>query len=158
MVSENALLFKQVLVPVDGSPTSRKAVQYATHIAKSDGASLILLHVLEGLKQGGAIGLRAKFGDLRPFAALQKEMKKSAEAWMSELVKVAALQGVDAKSQVVGDVETHEVDMITDYARKNDMDLIVMGSRGQSKFRKLLIGSVANGVISHSPCPVLVVR
>lgn len=157
-MSDDILPFKKILVSVDGSPASKKAAKYAVHIARNDGANIVFLHVLEGLKQGGAIGLRAKFGDTRLFAALQKEMKKSAEKWMAELVNAAAKEGVNAKSQVVGDVETHEVDMITDYAKKNDMDLIVMGSRGQSKFKKLLIGSVANGVISHSPCPVLVVR
>ena len=157
-MSDDILPFKKILVPLDGSPASKKAAKYAVHIARNDGAKIVFLHVLEGLKQGGAIGLRAKFGDTRLFAALQKEMKQSAEKWMSELVSAAAKEGVSAKSDVIGDIETHQVQVITDYAKNNAMDLIVMGSRGQSKFKKMIVGSVADGVVNHLPCPVLVVR
>ncbi|MDP9288213.1 MAG: universal stress protein [Thermoproteota archaeon] len=48
-------------------------------------------------------------------------------------------------------------ELITGYANQNDIDLIVVGTHHQSKFRQLLLGSVAYGVISHSSCPVLVV-
>jgi nucleotide-binding universal stress UspA family protein len=47
--------------------------------------------------------------------------------------------------------------LVTDYARRHDTDLIVIGIRGQSKFKQFLEGNVANGVISNSSCPVLVV-
>ena len=157
-MSDDILPFKKILVPVDGSPASKKAAKYAIHIARNEGANIVFLHVLEGLKQGGAIGLRAKFGDTRLFAALQKEMKQSAEKWMSELISVAAKEGVSAESEVIGDIETHQVQVITDYAKNNEMDLIVMGSRGRSKFKKMIVGSVADGVLTYSGLPVLVTR
>jgi nucleotide-binding universal stress UspA family protein len=50
------------------------------------------------------------------------------------------------------------VQVITDYAKNNAMDLIVMGSRGQSKFKKMIVGSVADGVVTHSGLPVLITR
>lgn len=157
-MSDDVRSFKKILVPVDGSPASKKAAIYAVRIARNDGANIVFLHVLEGLKQGGAIGLRAKFGDTRLFVALQKNMKQSAEKWMSELVSAAAKEGVSAKSEVIGGIETHQVKAITDYAKNNSMDLIVMGSRGQSKFKKMVVGSVADGVVTHSALPVLVMR
>lgn len=149
---------KKILVPVDGSAVSKKAAQYAIHLAKVEGAKLVLLHVLEGVKQGGAIGLQAKYGNVKLVEGFQNVLRQSAEKWMSEITDAADLQGVSARTEIVPDDGTHEVGVITGYAGENGVDLIVMGSKGQSKFKKLLVGSVASAVISHSPCPVLVVR
>lgn len=150
--------FKKILVPLDGSAVSQKAAQYAIHIAKVEGAKLVLLHVIEDVKQGGAIGLQAKYGNMKIVQGFQNARKQSAEKWMSEITDAADRQGVSTKSEIVPDDGTHEVGVITNYAEKNGMDLIIMGSRGQSKFRKLLVGSVTNAVVNHSPCPILVVR
>lgn len=149
---------KKILVPVDGSPVSKKAAQYAIHIAKMENAKLVVMHVIEDVKQGGAIGLQARYGNMKIVQGFQNARRQSAEKWMSEITDAADRQGVSAKGEIVPDDGTHEVGVITDYAEKNGMDLIIMGSRGQSKFRKLLVGSVTNAVINHSPCPVLVVR
>ncbi|AIC15725.1 universal stress protein [Nitrososphaera viennensis] len=149
---------KKILVPVDGSPVSSKAAQYAVHIAKVEGAKLVIMHVVENVKQGGAIGLQARYGNVRLVEGFRRARIKSAERWMSDIVDDAAKQNVSAKAEILPDDGTHEVGVITEYAKKNNVDLIVMGSRGQSTFKKLLVGSVTNAVINHSPCPVLVVR
>lgn len=149
---------KKILVPVDGSPVSKKAAQYAVHIAKKEGASLVLLNVLPDVKQGGAIGLQAKYGNMRIVQGFQRARMQSAQQWMSEMADMAGRHDVRASMEILPDDGTHEVGVITEYAGKNGVDLIVMGSKGQSKFKKLLLGSVASEVISYSPCPVLVVR
>ncbi|WP_158385565.1 universal stress protein [Candidatus Nitrososphaera evergladensis] len=149
---------KKILVPVDGSPVSNKAAQYAMHLAKMEGAKLVIMHVVENVKQGGAIGLQARYGNVRLVEGFQRARIKSAEEWMSKIMDNAAGQGISAKTEILSDDGTHEVGVITEYAKKNGADLIVMGSRGQSTFKKLLVGSVTNAVINHSPCPVLVVR
>lgn len=149
---------KKILVPVDGSPVSKKAAQYAIHIAKMEKAKLVLMNVLEDVKQGGAIGLQAKYGNMRIVEGFQKAKMQSAEKWMSEITGAADRQGVDAGAEILPDDGTHEVGVITEYAKKHGIDLIVMGSKGQSKFKRLLVGSVTNEVIRYSPCPVLVVR
>lgn len=149
---------KKILVPVDGSPVSKKAAQYAIHIAKMEKARLVLMNVLEDVKQGGAIGLQAKYGNMRIVEGFQKAKMQSAEKWMSEITGAADRQGVDAGAEILPDDGTHEVGVITEYAKKHGIDLIVMGSKGQSKFKRLLVGSVTNEVIRYSPCPVLVVR
>ena len=63
----SSISIKKILVPVDGSNASVKALQYATHLAELEASNteLIVVHVLEDVKQGGAIGLQAKYGNVR---------------------------------------------------------------------------------------------
>jgi nucleotide-binding universal stress UspA family protein len=70
----------------------------------------------------------------------------------------AKQERVETNSEILYALGTSEAEMIIDYARENKMDLIVMGTRGQSKFKKLLVGSIANKVFQHAHCPVFVVR
>jgi nucleotide-binding universal stress UspA family protein len=63
MASKEVPSYKRVAVAIDGSPPSVKAASHAMHLAKIEGAELVLLHVIEDVKQGGAIGLRARYGD-----------------------------------------------------------------------------------------------
>lgn len=150
--------FKKILAPVDGSPVSQKAAQYAIHLAKVEGAKLVLMHVMEDVKQGGAIGLQAKYGNTKIVEGFQKARREAAEKWMEGITEDAERQRVSAKVEILPDDGTHEVGVITSYAKNSGVDLIVMGSKGQSRFKKLLLGSVANEVISYSDCPVMVIR
>lgn len=158
MSDEKDPSIKKVLVPVDGSVVSKKAALYAIHLSKLEGAKIVLMHVIEDVKQGGSIGLQAKYGNIRLVEGFQKARRLSAEKWISELTTIAEKKGVEAKTEILPDDGTSEVGVITNYAKKNNFDLIVMGSKGQSKFKRLLVGSVTNAVINHSNCPVLVVR
>lgn len=150
--------FSKILVPLDGSPVSKKAARYAIHLAQIENAQLILMHVIEDVKQGGAIGLQAKYGNVRLVEGFKRARAKAAEKWMDEIKSQADKAGVKSTSEIIQDDGTSEVGVITSYAKKNDIDLIVMGKKGQSKFKQLLVGSVTNAVINHAPCPVLVVR
>ena len=70
----------RILVPVDKAPLSMKAASYAIHLAELEKAKeLIVMHVVEDIKQGGAIGLRAKYGDMRIIEGFRKAKKGSAE-------------------------------------------------------------------------------
>jgi len=158
MAGADAPLFKKILVPLDGSPVSKKAAKHAIHLAQVENAKLVLMHVVEDIKQGGAIGLQAKYGNVKLVEGFKKARTKAAEKWITDIKSQADKAGVKATSEIVPDDGTSEVGMITSYAKNNDVDLIVMGKKGQSKFRQLLVGSVTNAVIHHAPCPVLVVR
>ena len=158
MTGAEAPSFTKILVPLDGSPVSKKAAKYAIHLAHVENAKLVLMHVVEDVRQGGAIGLQAKYGNVRLVEGFRKARTKAAEKWMDERKSQADKAGVKSTSEIVSDDGTSEVGMITSYAKKNDVDLIVMGKRGQSKFKQLLVGSVTNAVLNHAPCPVLVVH
>ena len=76
---------------------------------------------------------------------------------MAKTIEEAAKKkGIRLKTEVL-DGES-EVQVIIEYAKKNSVDLIVIGSRGLSKFRRLLLGSVADALVSHAPCPVMLIR
>jgi nucleotide-binding universal stress UspA family protein len=152
------LSFKRILVPADGSKASLKALDYAAHLARLEGADaeLLVIHVLEDVKQGGAIGLQAKYGNVRIVQGFKKVRRDAAMNWLAPIEAEAKKKGIRLKSDVLdGD---SEVQVIVNYAKKNRVDLIVIGSRGISKLKRLLIGSVANAITIHAPCPVLLIR
>ena len=142
----NPVSIKKILVPVDGSETSFKAANYAIHFAKLVNAELIPVNIVEDVKQGGAIGLQAKYGNVSIVKAFNKARKLSAEKL-----------GVQAKSVILDAEGKNEKKMVTEYAVKNNIDIIIIGSKGGSRFRTLWIGGFANSVLHHSTVPVLVV-
>src|ERR671914_506184 len=149
---------RKILVPVDGSKASVKALQYATHLAELEASNseLIVVHVLEDVKQGGAIGLQAKYGNVRLVEGFKRARKEAALEWLKQIEEAAKKKGIRIKSEVLdGD---SKAGVITDYAGENRVDLIVVGSRGLTGFKRLLLGSVSNAIIGNAPCPVMVVR
>jgi nucleotide-binding universal stress UspA family protein len=149
---------RKILVPVDGSTASVKALQYATHLAglEASEAELIVVHVLEGVKQGGAIGLQAKYGNVRVVEGFKRARRDAALKWLEQVEVAAEKKGIRLKTEVLdGD---SKVKVIIEYAKKNSVDLIVIGSTGLTRFKRLLLGTIANAVVSSAPCPVMVVH
>jgi nucleotide-binding universal stress UspA family protein len=150
---------KKILVPVDGSDLSFKAAEYAIHLAKAYNAEITALNVVEDIKQGGAIGLQAKYGNISLVDAFRKVRKDSAEQWMNKISQEAKSQGVTFKSEIIDDEDaTSEAGVITGYAQQHNVDLIVIGSKGRSKLERLLTGGVTNAVVNTAKTPVLVVK
>jgi nucleotide-binding universal stress UspA family protein len=151
--------FKKILVPIDGSAVSMKAAAYGIHLAEVEkNTELMVIHVIEDIKQGGAIGLQARYGNVNIIEGFHKAREKSASQWIDLIKRSAEKRGVKINSNVLTDNGTSEVGIITDYANKHHADLIILGSKGQSRFKQLLLGSVANAIVSHSRCPVMVIR
>lgn len=150
---------KKILVPVDGSDLSFKAAEYAIHLAKADNAEITALNVVEDIKQGGAIGLQAKYGNVSLVDAFRKVRKDSAEQWMNKISQEAKSEGVTFKSEIIDDEDaTSEAGVITGYAQQHNVDLIVIGAKGRSKLERLLTGGVTNAVVNSAKTPVLVVK
>jgi nucleotide-binding universal stress UspA family protein len=148
-----------ILVPVDTTSLSRKAANYAIHLAEVEKAKeLTVLHIVEDVKGGGAIALRAKYGDVKLVEGFRKAKKDSAEEIMKPLEQVAKKKGVNMKSEIIYAQGKSVVKSITEYANKNDVDIIVIGGGDLSKKYLVVGGSVANGVIKNSKCPVLIMR
>ncbi len=83
--------------------------------------------------------------------------KKDAEVFVGGIVTKAEGQGVKVRGEITENVPS-VVEAITEYAQEWRVDLIVVGTRGLSGFKKLLLGSVSGALVSHSPCSVLVIR
>jgi nucleotide-binding universal stress UspA family protein len=86
-----------------------------------------------------------------------KDSRARAEKLVGEVISGAKKSGVKARAELL-DKPFSVVEDITSYARNENVDLIVLGTRGLGRFKKLLIGSVSSGVLSHAPCSVLIVR
>jgi nucleotide-binding universal stress UspA family protein len=158
LFSSSVASIRKILVPLDGSSTSLKALQYAVHLAGfgTSTAELVVMHVLEDVKQGGAIGLQAKYGNVRLVEGFKRARREAALKWLKQIQEAARKKGIQIKIEVLDGDSKAEV--IIDYAAENAVDLIVVGSRGLTGFKRLLLGSVANAIVANAPCPVMVVR
>ena len=137
-------MFKKVLVAVDGSYYSKEAVPVAIDIAEKFGASLFVLHVAEH--------------DRGRASAYSIETPAEATKMVADAVKQARDAGLSAHGELVDKAAGHVANAITDTAAKEQVDLIVMGSRGHGRLAGLLLGSVTQKVTGLARCPVLVVK
>jgi nucleotide-binding universal stress UspA family protein len=144
-------------VCVDGSESSMKAADYALMQAKQHGAQVIALNVI--VSQLGYAYSAGTFGLVMPSTIndLLEKSRQEAQKWFDEISKNAVANGVKLRTEVVAS-PTSVVPAIVEYAEKNKVDLIVVGTRGRSGFTKLLLGSVASGVVTYASCPVMVVK
>ena len=137
---------KRVLVPVDFSEPSRKALYYALWLARPFDAEVRLLHVVEAL----VLPPDVEVLDLEVFArTLNDEAAKCLSKWRKEVASESPVE-----EELRAGTPYRE---IVAAAGERNMDLIVMGP-GRTGLAGLLIGSTAERVAHHAPCPVLVVR
>ena len=158
-------MFKKILVPLDGSEHSSRALETAAQVAKKFHAQLTLLHVYsfvapvmvaESFTQATS-GLPVIRSSLTPadLAEMEKEARQVGERILIEAKEKLASEGIIVDSSLT---EGNPVQEITRIAKEGTFDLIVMGIRGIGKLKELLVGSVSDGVIKQSSCPVLIVK
>jgi nucleotide-binding universal stress UspA family protein len=149
---EARVAVKRVLVPVDKSGYKEKIMAYAVSLGKAWGAELTTVHVIDPGR--GIPGGRVKEKEQER----EKEAKREAEILLVQLVDpLARKEGVNIKKEVIEESDTVEK-AIVDYAKKNNMDVIVIGTKGISGVEEYFIGSVANAVIHHAHCPVFAIH
>ena len=142
----------RILVPVDFSVHSDRALAYATTLAVRLGASLSFLHVVEDPIVTGAWSSEVYVPNL---AELRDQQLEHATERLQQLRTAAGTGGVTADSTVlVG----RPAGTIVEHARTGGFDLIVMATHGRTGFSHLLMGSVAEHVVRRAICPVLTVR
>lgn len=139
---------QRILVPVDFSANSRKAVDYATAFAKQFGASLTFLHVIQVNYAYG------EFGAI-DFSSLEREMRSGAEKELAGLLGAATAAGLQAHTVVR---EGSPPKIIAEVAKEVRSDLLVISTHGYTGLKHVLMGSIAEHVVRYAPCPVLVVR
>jgi nucleotide-binding universal stress UspA family protein len=144
--------FSRILVAVDGSETSMDAAGHAIDMARMYNAQLTALTVSH--ISLSSYGLAAP-----PDAIKQRKEKHELESkrWFDELNQSATRNNIQFKTELI-DSQMSVEGAIVEYAENNGIDLIILGTRGRSGIKKLLLGSVASGVISYATCPVIVVK
>ena len=157
MAYEKQAKFSKILVAIDGSNHSMKAAEYAIDIARDNKAQLIALTVLDISK----VGYAASAFIASPMYGLEilERKRKEAHEWVDKVGKLTSQKANDDirfKPQI--EESMSPAGTIVDFAENQNIDLIVVGSRGQSSFTKLLLGSVASTVVTHAICPVLVIK
>lgn len=145
--------FKNVLVAIDGSENSNRAVRAAIELAKKYDARLIGVNVIVTPTYMIATPAAAT-ADLNPY---WDASRREAREMLNRLASQARREGVEVETRMLERV-TSAVQAITTCAVDEKADLIVLGTRGLGGFRKMLLGSVSSGVLSHAHCSVLVVR
>ncbi|MDQ5868930.1 MAG: universal stress protein [Thermoproteota archaeon] len=146
--------YSKILVGLDGSDDSMKAADHAIAIAKLHSAKLLTVHVIPSqIRSGGYSSSIAT----PTFPEYSKRSDESAETWFGRIKRNAGEAGVEVETKVIS--SGYSVgQVIVDLAEKENVDLVVVGTRGMTGFKKMLLGSVALEVVTYSDCSVIVVK
>jgi nucleotide-binding universal stress UspA family protein len=149
-------VFRRILVAIDGSESSFRAARYAVRLAKRNEAELIVVSVIQTPTRP-FMPTPIERPRVPPLQRYYVYASKNAEQWIGKVVSLARSLGVNVRTRILKGA-TSIVKAITDYAASEEVDLIVVGRKGAGGFKRLLIGSVSNGVVNHAASSVLVVR
>jgi nucleotide-binding universal stress UspA family protein len=153
-VDVDEIPLRKILVSLDGSEWSFRAAKYATKIAKMANAQIVCVHVVVSPPNTGYANIHAAVH----MPQYIEEAKMEAQKWYDEVRTLAEKAGVLRLSTETILGVSSAADAIISYAERSNIDLITMGTKGRTGLKKIVLGSVASGVISHAKCPVLVVR
>jgi nucleotide-binding universal stress UspA family protein len=133
-----------------------EAADYAIKMAEKYSSEVALVHVVNFDQTLQLLGIyRLSYPD--PIKDKMEAVKAEAQKWFNEIIKTAEQRGVRIMSNVI-DSPMSVVAALLNYAEQEKADLIIIGTRGRSGLSKMLLGSVASGVVTFAPCPVVVVR
>ena len=145
--------FHKIVVAFDGSKDSARALRLTGSVASKYGASVTMVHVFNspGMSLGATSGM-----PVPDFGGLEEAAKAAGQAILSEGARIAAEVGLGARAELIEAPSV--VEAIVNFADREGADLIVVGTRGMTGFKQLILGSVSSGLVSHAKCPVLVAR
>ena len=140
---------RSILVPIDFSPESEKALVYAVPFARQFGATLTLIHVLEPVAT-------PDFVDSFPLAIRTEELITSGKSHLERILSDLQINRRLVKNVLVGCGRAFQE--IVETAHAQQADLIIMSTHGYTGLKHTLLGSTTERVVRHATCPVLVVR
>ncbi len=141
-------MFSKILVPVDGSEYSLRALDQALFIANSTGAAVTAMNVIESAP---TVYVESQ----KLLNDLMANYRKESSRVLDKCQEVARKNGMKIETVIAeGDAAAN----ITGYAEKEAFDLIVIGSRGLGKFKEMVLGSTSNKVLHRTKCSVLIAK
>jgi nucleotide-binding universal stress UspA family protein len=150
--------FSKIMVGIDGSEESMNAAEYAVGIAKKHDAELIAINVLTS-----DIGYAYSSPGIEspPPPPSVKEIillaEYEAKKWFDKIKEKAEESGIRFKTEFIV-ARRSVVSTMLDYAEEQNINLILVGTRGRSGIKKMLLGSIASGLVTYASCPVMVVK
>ena len=142
---------RRIFHPTDFSVASRRAFRRAIDLAKGERAQLVVAHVLPAIAV-----VPAGYMSPETWNQLESGERMAAQRQLNKLLAEAKRAGVRARGTLIDMGVTHE--RIVQFAQRNRIDLIVMGTHGRSGVVKAILGSVASRVLASAKCPVMTVR
>lgn len=143
---------RTILIPTDFSECGNYALSYASSLARTFGASIICLHVIEPIVPTvGYSGMT----DALPIADISDQLENSAERELPKLAECEECEGLNVEELIVHGEAASEIVRV---AQDRQVDLIVVSSHGRTGWGRILFGSTAEAVVRHASCPVLVVK
>jgi nucleotide-binding universal stress UspA family protein len=149
-------MYKRVMLPVDGSELSQKAVGECIALAKSSGAKVTAIHVVSHFHLHYQPWATPKSMHDKIEKEHEEEARQIAQEMVDKLAQRVRGNGIDCESLVV--IGDHPYEEIINHAEKRNCDLIIMASHGHKGLNAVLLGSETVKVLTHSKLPVLVVR
>lgn len=140
------------MVAIDGSEHSIKAAEYALNVAKTYGATLHAVTITY-IPESYHVKQEEVLDQPRQISENMDDAKK----WFERFNQNAKENNVQLRTELINSHRPVDY-VLLEYAEKENIDLIVVGTRGRSGFKKLLLGSIASGVVTYAHCPVLVVK
>ena len=151
-------LFSKLLVPIDGSEPSFHAARIAINIANKFNSEIIVLFVVVSPSKSEYANLTGLVTP-KQIDMIIENAKKESKKWFNRIEDIVKEKNpnikVSTKVILTGVAVYGE---IIQYAQEENIDLIVIGTRGRSGIKKLLLGSTASGVVTYANCPVLVTK
>jgi len=141
-------LFTNILVPIDGSDNSFRALDAALLLSEKLGSNISVIHVMEEVPI-------THIGSEKMLNELLEAYKKENQDILLKCSEIANQKGLTIKTFLL---QGNPASVILDYNKKKKFDLVIMGSRGLGKFKELILGSVSSKIVHHSPCDVLLIR
>jgi nucleotide-binding universal stress UspA family protein len=158
-------MFKKILVTLDMSAMAEEVFAKALSIAKNEQAELLLLHVISSEEDNSPLPIPPEIVEFYPAAGNELTLEtwqKQWENYLQEGIKLLKQYNQKAMAAKVKAEYTQTqgspARTICQFAREHQVDLIVIGRRGRSGLSEMLLGSVSNYVLHHSPCSVLTVQ
>lgn len=143
----------QLLVPVDGSPASDKAMDTAVRLARLNGARIRLLHVIDELDYVNGFETPGTYRE-----ELVPLMHAEGEKLLARMRGLATNKSVPCDSVLVESGAGRVCDRVAEQAKQIHADMIVLGSHGRRGLERMFMGSDAEQIVRHAPVPVLVVK
>ena len=151
---ENTRISK-ILVAIDGSEHSFKASEYVLELAKSFGAQLYAVTVTY-IPASDHLSQKEVLSKSLVEDSSNNSMKDAGN-WFESFTQNAKEDNIQLKTELINSARPVDY-VILEYAEEQKIDLIVVGTKGRTGFKKLMLGSIASSIVTYAHCPVIVVK